>query len=375
MRAEGAVLRGEFGQWLVTRHAEISALLRDPRLASEFPRDFIRIALGCSPAAEFLDRIVLTRDPPTHTKLRRFMGQAFGTTAMRAMRGSVADLVDSTLDPLLERGHLDLVEDVALPVPVSVVCRLIGIPDADRPQVVPEVIALAKIFDAANLTESTRDRAVEALGWLRGYLAELLAGDGTGLGEHTLAAMYRRSPDHGGIRVEEFIDNLLFLFHAGFETTMGLIPSGCQALFAHPDQFDRLRRDPGLVPRAVDEFLRYDAPIQNTVRVAQAPIEIAGVKIRGGRSVMLLLGSGNRDERVFRDADRLDVTREPNPHLGFGGGLHHCLGMAVARLMGELVFDRLVRRCQVIEPAGPGVRRPHGSLRAFERLPIRVVPA
>jgi cytochrome P450 len=373
LRATGGVVRGEFGQWLVTRHADASALLRDHRLVSEFPRDFIRLALGGGPAGDFLHRIVLTRDPPVHTRLRRFLGLAFGTPAIRALRVSVAALVDDLMETALDRRRFDLVDAIALPLPVTVVCRMIGIPDGDQPEVVPRVIALARVFDAANLTVDQRDGIVVALTWLRTYLAGLLSQrDGT-LDETTFAGLYARAADP--IDVDEFIDNLLFLFHAGFETTMGLIPNGCVALMENPGELARLRADPSLVPTAVDEFLRFDSPIQNAIRVAGEPIEINDIKIRKGRSVMLLLGCANRDERAFVEPDRLDVGRRDNPHLGFGGGLHHCVGMAVARLMGELVFDRLIRRCASIEPDGAGLRRPHGSLRAFEHLPIAVTPA
>jgi cytochrome P450 len=171
------------------------------------------------------------------------------------------------------------------------------------------------------------------------------------------------------------IDNVLFLLHAGVETSMGLVSNGCAALLRHPHQLTRLRAEPGLVPVAVEEFLRYDPPIQSSTRVAKEPIELGGHKIRTGRAVRLLLGSANRDERVFADPERLDVTRHPNPHLGFGGGVHHCLGSALARQVGGAVFDRLVRRCAVIEPAGPPVRRLHASLRSFAHLPVAVRPA
>ncbi|MGH3728026.1 MAG: cytochrome P450 [Micromonosporaceae bacterium] len=372
LRERGAVVRGEFGQWLVTRHSEISTLLRDHRLVSEFPADFIRLALGGGEAGAFLGRIVLTQDPPTHTRLRRFLGNAFGTRTIRALQAGVASLVDELLEPVRGAGRFDLVNTLALPLPVTVVCRLIGIPDADRADVTPRVLDLARVFDAANLGPGEQQRIVVALHWLRNYLADLLRQERSRPRPQTLTGMYQLDSGRAGLTTDEFIDNLLFLFHAGFETTQGLIANGIAALLDHRDQFDRVRADPTLTPAAVEEFLRFDPPIQNTVRVARERIEIAGQVIRRGRSVMLLLGAANRDERVFADPDRLDVGRTPNPHLGFGGGLHHCIGVALARLTAEVAFDRLLRGFAEIELDGTPIRRPHGSLRAFDHMPLRV---
>jgi cytochrome P450 len=155
---------------------------------------------------------------------------------------------------------------------------------------------------------------------------------------------------------------------------MGLLSNGCAALLAHPGQLSRLREEPALIGTAIEEFLRFDSPIQNAIRVARAPIDIGGHRIRPGRPVMLLLGAANRDPGAFAEPDTLDVGRSPNPHLGFGGGLHHCLGTALARLMGELAFRTLVTGFTEIGHDGPAVRRRHGSLRSFEHLPLQLNP-
>lgn len=366
MRAQGDVIRGEFGQWLVVRHDVVSALLRDPRLASHFPASFIRMTLGDGPASTFPQRIALTIDPPTHTAIRRFLGPALGTPVIRAMEPSVRALVHQMLAPAVHTGQLDLAQELAIPLPVTVVCRLIGVPDHDRDEVVPRVIELARVFDAANLVPGELEIVDKAVSWLRDYVgAQLREARPDPAGN--LAQRYAASPT---IDLAEIVDNLLFLFHAGFETTMGLISNGCAALLAHPAQLARLRREPSLVSAAVDEFLRFDSPIQNAIRVAREPIEIGGHKIRPGRSVMLILGAANRDPAVFERPDELDLARTINPHVGFGGGLHHCLGTALARLMGEIVFHALATRFTSIEHNGAAVRRRHGSLRSFERLPL-----
>ncbi|MCI4066452.1 cytochrome P450 [Micromonospora sp. R77] len=370
LREQGAVVRGEFGQSLVVRHAAASALLRDARLASHFPPDFIRLTLGEGPAAAFPGRIVLTQDPPEHTELRRFLGRAFSVAAVRAMTDDVRALVDQLLVPALDTGRMDLVTGLAVPLPVTVICRLIGIPDADRDAVLPRVVDLAKVFDAANLTLAERGEVDVAVTWLREYVAALLRD-----GDSGLAALYADDPAARRVGVGPIVDNLLFLFHAGFETTMGLLSNGCAALLDQPDQLDRLRAEPGLVSTAIDEFLRFDSPIQNAIRVCREPIVQDGHKIRAGRSVMLLLGAANRDPAAFHEPDRLDIGRTPNPHLGFGGGLHRCLGTALARLMGELVFTALATRFRDLGRDHGARRRRHGSLRSFEHLPLVLRPA
>ncbi|NLU78270.1 cytochrome P450 [Micromonospora sp. HNM0581] len=372
LRARGPLSRAELGQWLVTGHSTVSTLLRDNRLESRMPAEYTRLTLGDGPGVEFLNRIVLTRTPPDHTRLRRFIGRALGTPVVRRLTGHIGRAADELLTTALDRGRLDVVTDLAVPLPVGVVCDLIGIPVADRPDVLTRVISLAKVFDAANLTPADLRDINVALPWLHDYLGDLLSSRQDQPGGPTLAGMYWEEKATDRLAVEDFADNMLFLFHAGFETTMGLVSNGFAALLAHPDQLRRLRDEPALVPSAVEEFLRYDAPIQNVIRVAREPVEVAGVKIRAGRTVLLLLGAANRDGVVFADAERLDVTRNPNPHLGFGGGLHHCLGTALARLMSVVVFERLVGAVEVLGPAAPPVRRRHASLRSYDHLPLAV---
>ncbi|HKS98456.1 MAG TPA: cytochrome P450 [Rugosimonospora sp.] len=367
LRAAGPLHRAAYGEWVVPGYAEVTALLRDPRLSSEFPSEYAVRALGGSPAASFLDRIMLTRNPPVHTSLRRVLSQAFSEPVVRRLQEGVGELADRLLAPAYERGQLDVVEDLGVALPVMVVCDLIGIPEPDRGAVWTRIAVLNKAFDAPNRTAADLDAVNEALVWLRGYVHALLAEGRATPGGNPLANLSPSTED------DYLVDNVLFLLHAGVETSMGLLSNGCAALLRQPDQLALLRSRPGLVPCAIEEFLRYDPPIQSTTRMATEPIELGGHKIRAGRAVRMLLGSANRDARVFAAPDRLDVTRQPNPHLGFGGGIHHCLGSALARLVGGAVFDRLLR-CAVLEPAGTPVRRVHASLRSYAHLPLAVRP-
>jgi cytochrome P450 len=218
-----------------------------------------------------------------------------------------------------------------------------------------------------------RDAADRAIAWLRTYVGQLLDGDGgESSGQAELLAGIRAGRRQGLVDAGEAVDNAIFVLFAGFETSMNLLATGCAQLARHPAAWRRLRADPSLVPTAVEEFLRYDAPTQLTGRIVLEPLDIGGRTIRQGRVLLLLLGSANRDERRFAEPDDLDVARDPNPHLSFGGGIHYCVGAALARAEAAAVFDRLIRRLALWEPAGDAEREMSATLRAYERVPVTV---
>jgi cytochrome P450 len=369
LRQLAPLCRGGPAQWLVTRYAEVATLLTDPRLAHEFPAQYHRFSAGDSPLRSFFERIILDRDRPGHTRLRRLMGQAFSPGLIRAMRPHIRSLVDELLVPVLDAGEMDAVTDIAFPLPVMVVCKLLGISADDRDEVRPYAIDLGKAF-AAVVPERERALGGAAVVWLRAYIEGLLDERRVRPGDDLLSRML--AAEAGGDRLtrEEIVDNAVFLFFAGFETTTSLIATGCAALLERPDQFARLRAEPALVPTAIEEFLRYDAPVQVTARLAREPIEICGRTIKAGRVLVLMLGSANHDEAQFTDPDRLDVSRDPNPHLSFGGGIHYCLGAALARIEGAAVFEAMLRRCTTFEPSGHQVRSIGASFRSYASVPV-----
>jgi cytochrome P450 len=371
LRQAGPLCRGGPGQWVVTRYAEVAALLKDRRLGAEYPEEYHRLSVGDGPAVSFFQRIILDRDPPDHTRLRRLLGAAFSPSLVRRLADHIGDLVDRLLAPALDRGSFDAVSDLAFPLPVLVVCELIGIPTADRDSIRPRVTDLAKGF-ALVVPEHERPAAHEAVVWLREYIGDLVERKRVAPDDDLLSRMIAARDEGGQLTHDEIVDNAVFLFFAGFETTMNLIATGCHALLAYPDQLARLRADPSLVPAAVEEFLRYDAPIQAAARLVREPIEVGGRTIRAGRLLILLLGSANHDERQFAEPARLDVGRTPNPHVSFGGGVHHCLGAALARIEGQVAFSHLLKRFSVLEPAGEPVRRPSTTFRSFTTVPISV---
>ncbi|MFB8103648.1 cytochrome P450 [Streptomyces sp. NPDC056007] len=380
LRAYGPVCRGGPGQWVFPRHEEVSALLRDPRLGREFPEEYQAVSVGEGPANDYLRRIVVDRDRPDHTRLRRLLTKSLSPAMIRGLREPIALLVDGLLDRFAEERRFDLVRDLAVPVPMMVMSELLDIPRADRDDIARLSTSLAQAF-AVFISEDKRREAHGAVVELREYMAGLVRERRRRPGDDLLSRMLTAVKDgEEPLTDKEIIDNALFVYYAGFETTTNAIATGGDLFVHQPHTQRQLRADPGIVPSALEEFMRYDAPIHATTRLATEPIEIAGLTIRKGRVVVLLLASANHDERVFPDPARADLTRSPNPHLSFGGGIHHCLGAALARVEGAVVFERLVARFADIESAGEGVWEPsEGGFRfpywAHRGLPVAVRPA
>jgi cytochrome P450 len=369
---------------VVTRYAEVAALLRDPRLGQFQPDAFnllpgaLSSSIGEGPVTSFLRMIIAGRDRPEHSRLRRLVGRLLTQDLASRIRSRIGDLVDELLAPGIERGGLDAVAELAVPVPLTLMSELLGIPAPDRDEVGRQALRLARIFSPV-VSEADRDAADRAIEWLRAYVGRLLdrdddddGGDVEASGRDELLAGIRVGRRQGMVDAAEAVDNAIFVLFAGFETSMNLVATGCAQLARHPEAWSRLRADPSLVPAAVEEFLRYDAPTQLTGRIVLEPLEIGGRTIRQGRVLLLLLGSANRDGRRFAEPDNLDVARDPNPHLSFGGGIHYCVGAALARAEAAAVFGRLVRRLAVWEPAGEAEREMSATLRAYERVPVRV---
>ncbi|MEU6217675.1 cytochrome P450 [Streptomyces sp. NPDC047022] len=373
LRARGPLCRGGPAQWVVTRHAEVSALLRDRRLGREFPEEFQNLSVGPGPAVDFLRRIVIDRDPEEHTRLRRLLTRALSPPVARSLAEPIAAMTDDLLERAVTDGRFDAVRDLAQPLPVLVMSALLGIPEEDRAAVMERSIDVSKAF-AVFIPEAERAAAHAAVVWLRDYFRALLRRRLAEPGDDLLTAIATAREGNWRLTEEEAVDNVLFLYYAGFETTTNLIATGCAVLARHPGEQARLRADRSLLPTALEEFLRWDAPIHTTTRLTLEPVEVGGRTLRRGRVVVLLLASANHDERRFAEPGRLDVGRHPNPHLSFGGGVHHCLGAMLARVEGTAVFGRLLGRFGEFQPAGPADWQPSGGGFRFPYCAYRSVP-
>ncbi|GIJ08944.1 cytochrome P450 [Micromonospora andamanensis] len=379
LREQGAVCRGGPGTWVVPRWTEVAGLLRDPRLGHGFAAtgesNLLRLAYSVAGgrADTALTRIVPRLPGEDHARVRRLMAQALNPAAVRAITAEVTGWMDRFLDDAVDRGGFDAMTDLALPLQTAVACELLSAPVADRPDIVSRAVDVGRAFILIPyVAQGGLAAQRETIGWLRDYVADLVAARRRAPGDDLLSRLTRVRHQGTALSDDEIVDNAVFLLFAGFETTIHLVAGGCAALAGQQHAWQQLSGRPGLAANAVEEVLRYDAPIQWVARLTSAPVRIADRTIRKDRAVLLLLASANRDPRSFADPDRLDLTRRPNPHLSFGGGPHTCLGTVLARALGAVVLDRLASRVDSLEPAGEPVLRPHFNLRGHHQVPLAV---
>jgi cytochrome P450 len=370
LRATGPLLRMGATQWVASHYEPVAALLRDPRLRNEWPEAFQRGRIGDGAVKDFLMRLVLYREDAEHASLRRLLNAMLRRMPPARIREYTSSLVDERLTVALREGHLEAVRDLARTVPLAVACELVGVPEADRAAVGGWGGEIIKAF-TISMPEADRPAVNGAVQSLRDYLSGMLAAPPAGTRLAAVAADVAAAT--GGVPAPaELVDNIAFLLVSGFTTTVHLVANVCATLASQPDVLARLRADRSLVPTALDEILRFDAPLQLVSRVASEAVQFGGQTIRRGRVVHLLLGSANRDPRQFADPDRLDITRTANPHLSFGAGAHACLGALLGRAEGEALLSRVVERCAVFAADGPARRRPMQVFRTYDSVPVRV---
>ncbi|GAA2819344.1 cytochrome P450 [Saccharopolyspora taberi] len=330
-----------------------------------------RIWIDAEPAADFPafnllhQNSLLETEPPVHTRLRRSISAAFARGHVERLRPWIGAVADSLVADLLARGGGDLVEGVAAPLPVQVIAELLGVPESDRGDLRPWSNAIVKMYEPG-LPAERRAEAETAAAEFAGYLRELADERRSQPRDDMvsdLVAAEQLSPD-------EVVGTAVLLLMAGHEASVNLVGNGVLALLRHPDQWRRLLADPGLIPTAVDELIRFDSPLQLFERTAVEDVVVAGHPVAAGTKIAALLGAAARDPLVFDAPDSLDVGRSPNPHLGFGAGIHYCLGAPLARLEAAAALDALVRRAPGLRLAGEPLRRPEFVIRGLRTLPV-----
>ncbi|MEU4097550.1 cytochrome P450 [Streptomyces sp. NPDC026673] len=345
LRAAGPVVRQTDGSYLVGTYHEIVGLLHDPRLSAD-PRNRTTPAPPSSDETRHLPFLRL--DDPEHHRLRTLAMRPFGPPhspgRIDAMRDEIARISGELVDGLRGREHVDIVDDLAYPLPVTVICRLLGVPREDEPRFrewTDLLVASADISpgeDTAARAEAGRTAQMEMGAYLLG-LAEERRGRPTG----DLLSDFVNEPDPElRLTGEELAVTAILLLIAGHETTVNLITNGVLTLLRHPDQLERLRREPELLPEAVEELLRYEPPVHLRERIPLADVEIAGTVVPKGTSVILALASGSRDPLRFKDPERFDPAREDNEHFGFGSGVHLCYGAPLARIEAQTALGALL---------------------------------
>ncbi|HYN59802.1 MAG TPA: cytochrome P450 [Rubrivivax sp.] len=386
------------GSWLLTRYDDVLAVYRDARASSDKRREFAP-KFGASPLFEHHTTSLVFNDPPLHTRVRRLLLGALNQRAIARMEAGVVALVDGLLDRLQGLQAPDLIEDFAARIPVEVIGNLLDVPHADRAPLRGWSLAILGALEPSPSVEVLA-RGNAAVNEFKHYLAGLVAhrrrhpgdaqadvltrliqgevgGEGTDSQGGAGAGPPRgREPGLGlpGARLSELelLHNCIFLLNAGHETTTNLIGNGLHALLGQHDQWMRLVAEPAWLGSAVEELLRFESPLQLNNRVTTAELGIGGVRIPAGSFLTLAIGAANRDPAHFHQPDRLDVARNPNPHLAFGHGAHACAGMNVARLEARIAFGRFLARYPGLQLSGTPVRDRRIRFRGWRTLPVNL---
>jgi pimeloyl-[acyl-carrier protein] synthase len=367
LRAAEPVHRTPMGLWVLTRYDDVVSVLKDPRFGREGFDQILANVYGAGA------RSMLFRDPPDHTRLRGLVSQAFTPHVIERMRSHIENIVDRLLDRVQHANAMDVIAELAYPLPVTVICEMLGVPTEAHSGIRQWSADLARSLDAIGMPTNEevvmRGRAAQQA--MLDYFRELILERRQTPRDDLLSLLIAAEAQGDRLTEGELLITCNLLFVAGHETTVNLIGNGVLALLNHPRELAKLRADPALLPVAVEELLRYDSPVQRTGRMTNTDVELGGRKIEKGSLVVTAIGAANRDPAHFPDPDRLDVTRRDNRHVAFGLGIHFCLGAPLARLEGQIAIGTLLRRM-------PGLRlatstpewRESSTLRGLKRLPV-----
>ncbi|HEX5746059.1 MAG TPA: cytochrome P450 [Archangium sp.] len=379
LREEAPVFRikvpGAEAGWLVTRYEDVNQVLKHGGISKDRIGSMTEAQRAKLPwFFKFFTPLVqnmLSRDPPDHTRLRALVHKAFTPKYIERLRSRVQTLSDSLLDAAARKGSMDLVEEFAFLLPVTIIAEMLGVPPGDYRKFQRWSNRLVSNTDMSDVLLS-----VPSVVMFTRYLRKLIAQRRTSLGDDLLSALIQAEEAGDKLTPDELVSMAFLLLVAGHETTVNLISGGTLALLQHPEQLERLRKDPALIEPAVEELLRYASPVEvSTERVAREDITVSGVAIPRGDLVFAVLASANRDERYFKDPNTLDLGREPNKHVSFGMGIHYCLGAPLARLEGQIAIQTLVNRFPNLRLARPAESlkwRTGILMRGPRQLPVKL---
>ena len=371
LRKEAPVYHSPLGFWVLTRYDDVVSALRDPRLIKEPLAAFVAARMGTPVPAMGVS--MLDRDPPDHTRLRSLVSKAFTPRVVEGLRPKIQHIVDGLLAKVEANGSMDLIEEFAYPLPVSVICQMLGVPVADSDRFRGWSLDIARGLDGILLPPDSpiRGRSIESRRALGAYFRELIAERRAAPRADLLSSLIAVEEAGDTLNEEELLATCILLLIAGHETTVNLIGNGTLALLRHPDQLRRLREDPSLIGTAVEELLRFDGPVQRTARIPDADVTFGGTTIGKGELVMPFIGAADRDPAQFPDPDRLDIGRTDNRHIAFGWGIHFCLGAPLARVEGQIAINTLLQRFPKLALA---TERPEYrqslTLRGLSSLPV-----
>lgn len=388
LRRLDRVHHSPIGVWLLSGHAEVNRLLRDPRLSNrESHIDLntlhlgpVRRLLGRSDATEtgpFFERVpnlLLFLDPPEHTRVRRLVSRAFTLRRVQQLEPRIQAIADELLDPIEAAGRCELMADFAYPFPARVICELIGVPTDEAHRIIEHAPALAGGLEPGPLlTVAARDAANRAIVELVDYVRDLIERRRHHPDDALLSSLLH-AEDGERLAEDELVSLVLLLLIAGHETTANLLGNAMVALANNPQQAKELCADPEFDENAVEELLRFDSPVQLTMRIATEPVDVDDRTIQPGSVVILCTGAANHDSREFARPDQLDWHREQNPHLAFGGGIHYCLGAQLARTEARIGLRSILSRLGIPKLERRPARRPSFTIRGLNRLDLTFAP-
>lgn len=366
------------GGWRLSNYADVQHLLRAAPAGMRLTNGLIP---GQDESNSEAGLFMLLQDPPTHTRLRKLVKKAFTPRAIEAWRPRVETITRELLDRVAERGEMELIADLARPVPATLICELLGVPAEDQADFTQWTTdATHGLLTVRGLGDKETERKVEAAGLsLLGYFHQLIEERRGKLGDDLLSVLISAEEDGDKLNPVELLSQSVGLLIAGFETTIGLIGNGLTSLLRHPEELAKLRADPGLVASAVEECLRFSGPIVATVRVLHEATSFGGFEIPRDTEVVAILAAANRDPEIFEDPERFDIARyasgrDTPAHLSFGGGVHFCLGAHLARLETEIAIGTLVRRFDELELVNERTEWGRSLFRVPGRIPIRFAP-
>lgn len=350
LREEGPVHRitveNDYPLWLITRYEDAIALLKDPRITKmkskvQAPDQEPALLIDKIAALNTIGEHMLTTDPPIHTRLRSLVSKAFTPRLIEQLRPRVEEVTNELLDKVQHAGKMEFVNDFAYPLPLTIIGEVLGVNVEDREQL---RIWSNLLFEGYTTEENFHEVSAAADGFIE-YLRRTFEERRATPGDDLISKLLEVEEAGDKLSEKELYSMVFLLLVAGHETTVNLIGNGLLMLIQHPEQMARLKREPELIHSAIEEMLRYDGPTAtSTIRFALEDIEIGGVTIPRGEEVLIITSSANRDERKFEDADKFDITRKDNRHLGFGHGIHFCIGAPLARLECEVALTTILRR-------------------------------
>jgi cytochrome P450 len=359
--------------WVVTRYADVITVLHHfSANRTPTPEQFAAIGLAeLAPLAQVMVKQMLFMDAPDHTRLRGLASQAFTPARVESLRSHIKEILDNLLRPLLEAGRMDVIADLAAPLPAIVTAEMMGLPISDANQLKDWSADFAEVLGNFQHNPDRSSRTLKCVEEMTSYFRDAISGIRAEPREGLINALLTAEIDGDHLTEEEIIANCIVTMVGGQETTTNLIGNGVLTLLRHPDQLERLRGDLSLIPSTVEELLRYESPSQHTARICREDTMMGGKLIRKGQAVIAVMAAGNRDPERFPDPDRLDLSRTDNRHLAFGWASHFCFGAPLARIEGQLAFEAIVRLTDnlALQP-GPLVWRDNLGLRGLKALPV-----